>query len=190
MTTLQKIKEILELNKVSYSFVETKTDTGVTVKSEGDFEIGKEAFVVAEDGTETPAPDGQHTLPELNIVIETQGGVVTSITPLSAEEEVPMAEENKLAITPEEQTAIVSEVMQILEPRFEEITRLFSELVKKIDEIEAKNNGEIEDLSSKVEKLSKEPGTKSKTTISEYNQEQKQTMEDKVAKFRRIVRNK
>ncbi len=77
LTTIQRIKQMLELDKVKFSFAETTTSGGVVVRTEGDFEIGKEVFVVGEDGTETPAPDGQHILPELGIVIETEGGVCT-----------------------------------------------------------------------------------------------------------------
>jgi len=191
MTTLQKIKKMLELEKVRYTLARTTTSSGVVVETEGDFEIGKEVFVVAEDGSVSPAPDGQHTLPEFNIVIETQGGVCTSITPMSINEEVPSENQiEQLTVSPEEQTAIISEVMQILEPRFEEIMRTYAELVKRMDEMQTSMNGEVEDLNSKVEKLSKAPGEKSKTTIDEYNKVQKETFASKIEKFRRIKRTK
>ena len=191
MTTLQKIKAMLELEKVKYTLARTTTSSGVVVETEGDFEIGKEVYVVAEDGTTSPAPDGQHTLPEFNIVIETEGGVCSSITPMSSDEEVPLEnQEEELSVSPEEQTAIISEVMQILEPRFEEMMRLFAEMTKRFDEMESSMNGEVEDLTSKVEKLSKQPGEKSKTTIDEYNKVQKESFDSKIEKFRRIKRTK
>ena len=191
MTTLQKIKAMLELEKVKNTFARTTTSSGVVVETEGDFEIGKEVFVVAEDGSASPAPDGQHTLPEFNIVIETMDGKCVSITPMSSDEEVPLEnQEEELSVSPEEQTGIISEVMLILEPRFEEMMRMFAEMTKRFDEMESSMNGEVNDLSSKVEKLSKQPGEKSKTTIDEYNKIQKETFEDKIEKFRRIAKKK
>lgn len=189
LTTIQRIKQMLELDKVKFSFAETTTSGGVVVRTEGDFEIGKEVFVVGEDGTETPAPDGQHILPELGIVIETEGGVCTEISDMVEEEQSEV--EVEASVSPEEQTAIITEVMNILEPRFEEMNRIHAEIMKRIDEMEAKmNDGQTasEEMKNQLEKLSKAPGDKSKTTIDEYKKQVKSTFEDKIQKLRSIKR--
>jgi len=192
MTTLQKIKEMLELSKVQYSLARTTTSSGVVVETEGDFEIGKEVFVVAEDGTTSPAPDGEHTLPELGIIIQTEGGVCIEIAEISSEQAEEIVDEAELAVTPEEQTAIITEIMQILDPRFEQMNAIHAQLMLRIDELEAKMNegmmSKVNELTSKVEQLSKQPGEKSKTTIDEYNKIKKQTFEDTINKFRSIKR--
>jgi hypothetical protein len=187
LTTIQRIKQMLAIDKVEYTFVETVTSTGVKVRTEGDLEIGKEVFVVAEDGSETPAPDGQHILPEVGLVIETMDGKCTSIEPM--EEEQSTEEEIKNEVTPEEQTAIISEVMLILDPRFEEMTLKMAELIKRIDELEASlMDGETktEDLKTELSKFMKSAPTKSKTTVDDYNKAVKQTFTEKIEKFKRI----
>ena len=188
LTTIQRIKQMLEIDKVKYTLAQTTTSGGVVVETEGDFEIGKEVFVVGEDGSASPAPDGQHILPELGIVIETVDGKCTSIEDIVEEEQ----SEVKAAITPEEQTAVISEVMQILEPRFEEMMRINAELLKRIDELEARMSeasSSTEEMSKKIETLSKAPGEKSKTTVSDYNKQVKETFNEKIEKLRKFKRN-
>lgn len=70
---------------------------------------------VTVDGS--PAPDADHVAAD-GTVITTESGVITAINaPIEEPVAEPVEEEASLSITPEEQTAIVSEVMQILEPR-------------------------------------------------------------------------
>jgi hypothetical protein len=57
--TLQKIKQILGLSP--QLFFESKTDQGVTVKMEGELELGAMIYVATEEGL-IPAPAGEHML--------------------------------------------------------------------------------------------------------------------------------
>ena len=187
MTTIQRIKEMLELDKVSISFKEAVLDNGTRVITEGEFVIGAPVFVIDEAGVQTPAPDGEHIVPELNVIITTENGIITEVSEITAEveEEVPATDES-LAITPEEQTAIISEVMLILDPRF-------AELMLRLDELEARlNEGgmlskEVETLKAQVEAFSKLPGGVSKTVIDEPIKKNRVSLEDKLQKFKRLT---
>lgn len=57
--TLQKIKQILGLSP--QLFFESKTDQGVTMKMEGELELGAMIYVATEEGL-IPAPAGDHML--------------------------------------------------------------------------------------------------------------------------------
>ena len=57
--TLQKIKQILGLTP--QIFFESKTDQGVTMKMEGELELGSMIYVATEEGL-IPAPAGSHKL--------------------------------------------------------------------------------------------------------------------------------
>lgn len=158
MNLIEKIKIVLGLvsNVTEHVMGSAVTDSGANIQWEGDLEVGKAIFVVTEEGS-VPAPSGEHILSDGTKLILDENGVVSEIVPAVAEqpaEEVPqeMSENTKFQITPEEQTAIVNEVMQILEPRLAEIEK--SLLI--VSELFSKNNAE---LMSKIEKLSAEPAT-------------------------------
>jgi hypothetical protein len=57
--TLQKIKQILGLSP--QVFFEAKTDQGITMKMEGELELGSMIYVATEEGL-IPAPSGDHML--------------------------------------------------------------------------------------------------------------------------------
>lgn len=57
--TLQKIKQILGLSP--QLFFESKTDQGVTMKMEGELELGAMIYVATEEGL-IPSPPGEHML--------------------------------------------------------------------------------------------------------------------------------
>lgn len=135
--------------------------------------VGDQVFVVAEDGTQTPAPDGEHVL-ETGETIVILDGVISEIRPTEQmSEETPV--ETKLAITPEEQTAIVNEVMQILDPKFTALEAKIVALVEMLDlnkaELE-KANASLEKANKEVQKLSSAipGGTSIKKTVVETPQ--------------------
>jgi hypothetical protein len=105
---LEGLKSIFEQSKeqeAPKSFANATLADGTVVQWEGELAVGTSLFVVSESGEAIPAPDGQHTV-EGGTVITTVDGVVTEIV-----------EAEEMEVTPEEQTDIISEVMQILEPR-------------------------------------------------------------------------
>lgn len=188
MTTIQKIKQMLELDKVSISFKEAVLDNGTKVITEGEFVIGAPVFVIDDAGVQTPAPDGEHTVPELNVVITTENGIITEVSEITSEveEEVSSTDES-LTVSPEEQTAIISEVMLILDPRF-------AQILLRLDELEARiNDGgnlstDIQTLKTQVDAFSKLPGGVSKTVIDEPVKKNRESLENKLERFKRITK--
>lgn len=128
LTLLKKVVTKLEENtSAETKLAEAVIKGGGTVVSAGEFfEVGAEVFLINEAGEQVPAPVGTHELESGDVLVVEQEGIVASYTAApelkdeKKEEEMNEYEDEKkkeMALTPEEQTAIVTEVMQILEPR-------------------------------------------------------------------------
>lgn len=164
-----KVHEIkYDMEKKTENFVDATLADGTVVRSKT-FDVGEDVSVVAPDGKETPAPDGEHELKlkdesgnEVTIKIITKDGKIVE------RENVELAEE-------------VKEDM--------EMTPDLSEVESEIDELEFKKTvmgmlGEIKDaiagvvkdqeeMKAKVAKFSKEPAgqpiKQPKNLASEYS---------------------
>ena len=67
-------------------FVSATTKDGVVVNSDAEMlEVGVEVYVLGEDGTKTPAPDGVHEL-DNGMTITVAEGKITEISEASSEE--------------------------------------------------------------------------------------------------------
>ncbi len=121
----------VEDNKTEVKFMDVKTIDGTILRTEQeDFVIGAKVQVMAEDGTLTNAPDGEHTL---------EGGKVITIKDSVIVLEKEMEEEKPVDQAPTEELK-------------KELATLKSELEKiKTEKVEMK---------SKIEELSKEPASK------------------------------
>ncbi len=82
-SVIAKIATLLSLEEKSLELVEAKTRDGAILQSPS-FDVGEKVEVVSEDGTKTPAPDGEHEIAlrdtegnEVLIKIETKDGVIT-----------------------------------------------------------------------------------------------------------------
>jgi len=80
---LGKIMALLSMDKEEVLFTDAKTADGTILQSPT-FDLGEKVEVVSEDGTKTPAPDGEHEIAlkdsegnEVVIRIETKDGVIT-----------------------------------------------------------------------------------------------------------------
>jgi hypothetical protein len=92
---LSKIAKMLNLSE-EVSFTDAKTVDGTILQSKT-FDLGETVEVVSEDGTKSPAPDGEHEIAlkdsegkEVVIRIETKDGVITERE--NVEEENPETE--------------------------------------------------------------------------------------------------
>jgi hypothetical protein len=162
---IEKLKIVLGMVE-NHTLAQAKLEDGTVVEFDGEeLVVGSIVYIVPAEGEKTFAPAGEHVLENGSkiVISEEEGkeGVVTEI--LEKEEEVGAAdepgenpeeeeeEEVKAAITPEEQTAIVSELMQILEPRI-------AALEEAVLMMGANYKEENEELKSQIQKLSAEPG--------------------------------
>ena len=76
---------------VAVQLAQMKLNDGVTVLEAASFEAGQEVNIVAEDGTTTPAPVGEHELEDGSILVITEAGMIAEIKPAA---EVPMEMSN------------------------------------------------------------------------------------------------
>lgn len=82
-SVIAKIATLLSLEEKEVQFVEAKTRDGAILQSPT-FDVGEKVEVISEDGSKTPAPDGEHEIAlrdtegnEVLIKIETKDGVIT-----------------------------------------------------------------------------------------------------------------
>jgi D-ribose pyranose/furanose isomerase RbsD len=66
---------------------------GVTTVEAESFEAGQAVFVVGEDGTQTPAPSGEHQLQSGKIIVVDDAGMITEVKEVETEVETEMATE-------------------------------------------------------------------------------------------------
>jgi hypothetical protein len=114
----------------------------------GNIAVGEAVTLVLPDGSEVPAPDGEHTL-EGNVVITVMGGVIEEVS--SLEEESPLNDE-----------AMMSKVNEALEAQANEFNN-------QIAEIHSKYAKEIEALNAKTTALFSAVGILAKTEEVEPN---------------------
>jgi hypothetical protein len=122
-------------------FVETSLLDGSAIVK-GTIAVGETVTLVLPDGSEVPAPDGEHTL-EGNVVITVMGGVIEEVA--TAEEESPLIDE-----------ALMSKVNEALEAQA-------NDFKNQIAEIHSKYAQEIEALNQKATALFSAVGILAKT---------------------------
>ena len=154
-TVLSKIASLLTL-KSEVKFTYAKLADGTILES-ATFDVGETVDVVSEDGTKTPAPDGEHEIEltdtEGNLVrikIITEGGLITErenveleeevieTEPLPGDEPTEMAEEE---LPMEEGTETEEEITINLE----DVVKKVEEMAYRIDELEAKLKDKMEE---------------------------------------------
>lgn len=128
--TTDPTEEVGETPVVEHNFAEYETSTGVKVKIDGEIAVGVPVVAVAEDGTEAPAPDGEHEIVGVAKIV-VKDGLIAEIMPLEEEEpkvevEVELAEEMPIVdITAELQDRIVK-----LEGKLDELMKKFEGMTK------------------------------------------------------------
>lgn len=123
---LYKIRVMLGVeDAIEETSLETETDSeevtlaeatlvdGTKVKTEGEFEVGKQLFVVTEDG-DIPAPEGLHETSEGIIVGVDAEGIIVSIEE-PAEEEVVVEEKEEFG------EDLVNQIVGALSPKIEDL---------------------------------------------------------------------
>jgi hypothetical protein len=127
--TTEPTEEVGETPVVEHNFAEYETATGVKVKIDGEIAVGVPVVAVAEDGTEAPAPDGEHEILGVAKIV-VKDGLIAEIMPLEEEPkvevEVELAEEMPIVdITAELQDRIVA-----LEGKLDELMKKFEGMTK------------------------------------------------------------
>lgn len=123
-----------EKMKKRFKFAEYTLDNGIVISVEGELAVGSEVYVILEDGSLEQAPEGQHTIEDGTVIFVDAEGYINEVRSAATEQ---VTEEAQLAVTPEEVTAIISEVMAILDPQHEQMRNIIAELATRIENLES-----------------------------------------------------
>jgi len=179
---IKKIKIALGLEK--FEAVAELVD-GTQVHVDGEFEVGEQLHVVAEDGEFTPAPEGQHTTTDGMMITVDAAGVITAVE--SAEEETEEVSVEVEAEKKEEEMAEVEEEVKVEAEEKEEIeVKLEDEVVEKVvaalkpfmDDLK-ETKEELEALKASFSKFSDEPAGKPVRNNFKKEAEEKASLQEK-----------
>ena len=138
--------------EVAVQMAQVMLKDGVTILEAESFDAGKEVMIVAEDGTKSPAPIGEHELEDGSILVITEEGKIAEIKAMETEtEEVEMSNDAKF------ESLIKSIVMQLSTEVATQIQSVKSELKAEIKE--AKEIQLSASTKSKPEVKSNQPQT-------------------------------
>ena len=178
---LGKIRVMLGLEEVESetTVVETETETtnvelaeatlldGTVVKTEGDFEVGKQLFVVTEDG-DIPAPPARHETTDGVILVVDDEGIITEIEEVVVEEETE-TEENF-------SDDLINQLVGALQPSLDKIEEL---------------SNEVKALKGQFHEFRDEPGSpKIYNNLNDINKDEQSIMSGRMAKILEVRRNK
>ena len=166
MAGTELIEMTAEADKNKINLMEVKTRDGLTLTWDGDAEIGKDIFIVLEDGSKEPLADGEYEL-EDGTKIVAQGGKVAEL--VAAE---PKAEEEMAEPVVEPNTSV--DVLEQVKPLFDELKNIIADLSTRLDKLEnvetveeevsnEEEYSKIKELEEKVETLLKSAGAQSIT---------------------------
>ena len=158
-TVLGKIMTLLSLKNEEVKFTFAKLADGTILESPT-FDVGETVEVVSEDGTKTPAPDGEHELEltgaegeTVRFKIFTEGGVITERENVELEDNGD--EEKDLS---EETIEVDKDIPQVMEKADDADDEELQEIVEPAEEAE-EEEGEnevtinLEDVAKKVEEM-------------------------------------
>lgn len=174
---LNKIRVMLGLNDVDAEATNVETETateiklaeatlldGTRVKTEGDFEVGKQLFVVTEEG-DIPAPPARHETTDGQILVVDDSGIIVEI------EQVVVEEEEKEETFSDD---LISQLVGVLQPSLD-----------KIDEL----SNEVKALKGEFMEFKDEPaGPKVSNNLNDYKNAEESIMEGRMAKILELRR--
>jgi hypothetical protein len=163
-TKLIEMTSTEDKNKIN--LMEYKTRDGLTLTWEGDAAVGKEVFLVLEDGTKVPANNGDYELEDGTKVVIANGKVAEII---AAEEPAAAEDMAEPAAAAPAATIDINAVMDAVKPMIEEFRGIIAELSSRLDALEnieptmASDEAltRVKELEATIENLSKIAGAPS-----------------------------
>jgi hypothetical protein len=146
-------------------------------------EVGNPLFIVAEDGSTTPAPEGVHETVDLKITVDASG-VIAAIEPKVVVEEEMEDTGTGVGVTEEPESEGMAKILMALESIVTEMTNM----KQKMEEIEVK----IGEQEEKVEAFSKAPGAgritnvSSNTSLFKFGKEEMSSFDKKLELLKEI----
>jgi len=144
MLGLEFSKENTEPVKEEFATTELEDGTRITNDKEGEFELGDKIYVVAEDGTLSPAPAGEHVLRDGFVVVVDEEGTLIEIRVPQSEDVADVVEDNEE--TEEEMTEEKTEL------NFEEELGKIKSSIEEMLKLMASQNEEFKAEMSEVKK--------------------------------------
>lgn len=144
--------EVAETPAVEHNFAEYETATGVKVKIDGEIAVGVPVVAIAEDGTEAPAPDGEHEILGVAKIV-VKDGLIAEIMPLEEEPkvevEVEMAEAMPMPDYTKEMQAMTDRITKLegmcsdMMSRMEGMTKATTAMTAVVEEISTLPTAEV-----------------------------------------------
>jgi len=191
-TIIDKVKslfsEIEDKGEVKMIYYTTKEGVEVKIPEGAELVVGTPVSITSEDGSEVPAPAGDHIIEDKIITLD-ENGVIVSIAEVEIEVEVIEPAEEEMAAeevkTTEEETKQVETMEEVkiedLVKRIDELEMLMSEMKDKLTSVNT--------LEEKFSKLSKEPAEKevklSKANLTNNNNKSNTNALLELAKYRK-----
>lgn len=168
-TVLSKILTLLSIDeKVELTYAKLKDGT---IVESATFDVGEDLFVVSEDGTKTPAPDGEHELAltdesgnENLMKVITKDGKIVERENVELEtvkvEDIPQAsgDVEEVNAVPDQKNQVESGTLKMAEET-EEVETLPEDATKEDEEeepsIEIELGKKIEDMAYRIEEMEK-----------------------------------
>ncbi len=189
------IRNILKMSK-NESFAMYTTTSGADVKIDGEIVVGSKVFVIDENGTESPAPSGEHELVGVAKIIVTDG-VISEIMPIEEEPSVEieietgkteeMADESsvELAVEPTQPMIDHAKEMESMSERITKLETMLADLMSQIGGMSKIN----EKMSSMLEKISLVP-TDNPTKPESFSNSKKDERMARFEALKSVLNNK
>jgi hypothetical protein len=189
-TIIDKVKslfsEIEDKGEVKMIYYTTKEGVEVKIPEGAELVVGTPVSITSEDGSEVPAPAGDHIIEDKIITLD-ENGVIASIAEIEVEVIEPAEEEmsTEEVKTAEEET---KEVETMEEVKIEDLVKRIDELEMLMSEMKDKLTS-VNTLEEKFSKLSKEPAEKevklSKANLTNNNNKSNTNALLELAKYRK-----
>jgi len=161
MKTIDKIRELLQLSSLRKFYAEATLEDGRKVATEAEaMAVGVELYVIGEDGTAQPVPDGTYTLNDGTTVVVAEGRIAQLGEEQAEEQEVeveleadPLLEELK-AIGLEDELAV--KVLDLVKKYAGEENK--EEVSEAVVELAQQTALGLQTLSARLAKLEDAPG--------------------------------
>ena len=190
MNYKNKLNQIRVVLGLQVKLATAKLKDGTVVEAE-EFVPGAALVVVAEDGSKSPAPTGEHTLEDGTVVLVDESGSIVSLKPLEAAEEVEeVVEEEAKKVKMEEdeeksELPVEEKLKEIIEEKIEEAMKKVMMAMEPLVTEMAVMKSKMAKMEESYAKFAKAPAAGKITTINDSKMEFNQST-DIVDRFKEL----
>lgn len=194
MNYKNKLNQIRVVLGLQVKLATAKLKDGTVVEAE-EFAPGAALVVVAEDGSKSPAPTGEHTLEDGTVVLVDESGSIVSLKPLEAAEDVEKVveeeaekvkmEDEEKSETPAEEKPVEEKLKEIIEEKIEEAMKKVMMAMEPLVTEMADMKSKMAKMEESYAKFAKAPAAGKITTINDSKSEFSQST-DIVDRFKEL----